>query len=113
MFCHLEHDKKTLTTCKLYLASINSNEKELMKIDAALIINEINDHLWNNRLHNNEENKIEWVNRYAKNFRKYLNTLKMLALYLHMSNMTEDNFYYYIDSFNNHKNLQHSIMYAC
>jgi hypothetical protein len=95
-FCHLPKDKKTFNILKKYIEDIQ-NHIDLLKEDNELQIQEMIEHK-----NKTGENGNTWINKYAKNMRVYLNTIKELAIIFIATEreLTWDNYIYFCDKLN-------------
>jgi len=82
VFCTLEKDEKTYRYLQMVIAYIRENRVEsLQKMDNMLQTREIRNHLYLNRLpENDREEMVNWIHRHGKGFRAYLNTIKVAAM---------------------------------
>ena len=86
IFCTLEKDNKTFNYFKEYLFYLDSNS--ILYIDNKIQHNEIINHLKNNGYSDSDTYEItKWINKNAKNFRKYLNTIKLIFIIIKCSNI--------------------------
>ncbi|MFA5617492.1 MAG: hypothetical protein WDK95_11650 [Syntrophorhabdaceae bacterium] len=78
MFCYLEHDQKTFEYLKTYF---EKKDIDLGKVDIKIQEQEIKDHLKRNGKCESDNREIcDWIDNNAKNFRQYLNTIKIIFL---------------------------------
>lgn len=78
-FCNLEKDEKTFDYVKEYILWFaQHNNKGFLNLDTNLQLHEIQHHLELNP--NDDKNKeiLSWISRYSKEFRIYLNTIKIV-----------------------------------
>ena len=82
MFCFLEKDEKTYRYLQMVIAYIREKRIEsLVKLDNILQTHEIKNHLYLNRLpENDREEMMNWIQRHGRGFRDYLNTIKVAAM---------------------------------
>lgn len=92
MFCFLEKDEKTYRYLRMVIEHIRENRVDgLVKLDNVLQTHEIRNHLYLNRLpENDREEMINWIHRHGKGFRDYLNTIKVAAMMWIWAEETKD-----------------------
>ena len=97
-FCRLEKDNKTYKILSVYLEDFQSGQS-LYSEDNKLQICEILEHNKLNRCDDPEE----WIIKYGKKYRNYLNAIKIIAVIFYSTKfeLNKDNFYQVIDSYNN------------
>lgn len=94
-FCTIENDSKSLDIVKLYqrrtMQALSENEQLsiLLLTDNEIQKQEIEVHLYLNGVHPDfsENEKLNWILKYGKSFRTYLNTLKILFLLFRVQNL--------------------------
>jgi len=81
-FCFLDNDEKTYNYVQYYYLSIKKGTP-LYTIDMEIQRKEIENYLKSRNLDSNDQNAIiEWINNNSPNFRSYLNSIKIIALYI-------------------------------
>jgi len=92
-FCHLETDKKTYEYFLKYYHAIRDNSLA-WHLDNEIQGEEIADHLKRHPDCNNKIEKLNWIDNNSLNFRSYLNSIKIIALFsnfmVKMKNVNED-----------------------
>lgn len=79
LFCSIPLDHKTFMYVLTYIAFIENN-LDVDKLDNMIQWDEIRTHIrWNNLLYNENEEIQKWVTLHSKNFRTYINTIKLIA----------------------------------
>ena len=87
-YCILEKDDKTYNYVREYVRAIQEGKPSIC-VDVCLQKKEIELHLYLNHYDGQDQRGIkEWIETYSCNFRAYLNSLKMLALYLNILNQS-------------------------
>lgn len=82
-FCYLEKDLKTYDYVKNYL-QIMKNGETTSSLDISIQRLEIERHLAANGISYSDQKAIsEWIEKNSANFRSYLNSLKMVALFIY------------------------------
>lgn len=74
----LEADRKTFDYANLYAECFDKNES-CMDLDNRIQAGEIASHLSNNGIsHLDQGAKIDWIMKHGREFRQYLNTIKLI-----------------------------------
>lgn len=82
-FCYLEKDEKTFDYVKHYL-QVMKNGESTTPLDITIQRLEIEHHLNANGISHTDRKAIsEWIENNSANFRIYLNSLKMVALFIY------------------------------
>ncbi len=82
LFCFLEKDEKTYGYVICYFNVIKEG-KSLMSLDALIQKEEIEKHLRNNDISKEDREAVaSWIKKNSSNFRSYLNSIKMVALFI-------------------------------
>lgn len=82
-FCYLEKDQKTFDYVKQYLQVMKKGESTT-PLDITIQRLEIEHHLQANNISYSDRKAIsEWIDKNSPNFRIYLNSLKMVALFIY------------------------------
>lgn len=82
-FCYLEKDEKTYDYVTEYLLVMKRGESPLT-MDICIQKREIERHLSLNNISPSDDKAIaEWIAQNSANFRSYLNSIKMVALFLY------------------------------
>jgi hypothetical protein len=77
-FCVLENDRKTFEYANRY-AECFAEGRSCMELDNAIQADEVSAHMWTNQIPPaNQEEKIRWVLEHGREFRQYLNTIKLI-----------------------------------
>jgi hypothetical protein len=109
LFCKLEKDEKTFTYLKKYIHDISI--KDSVKIDNDIQMKEIQIHCKLNGISVHDCNEItKWVTENGKQFRNYLNSIKIVYLVWHClghdwEDITWDEFCFLEDRINSVKNI--------
>lgn len=92
MFCVLEKDEKTYNYLKNFIIHMHENREDpLVQLDNLIQKGEIQRHLViNGYAENDKLESLNWVKSYACDFRSYLNTMKIAALYWSLSHRNEE-----------------------
>jgi len=101
-FCFLEKDSKTFNILKKYMEDYVTS-KNLLDEDSEIQYEEIKAH--NRNLRKQEDDKLEsleWIAKYGKSERVYLNTIKYaLSLLIESdADLNWENFCYIVDKYN-------------
>jgi hypothetical protein len=82
LFCQLDGDEKTFNLVKRYIEFLNIEKKTSpQELDKLIQIEEIRTHLYLNGRPQSDSTEIqEWIKKYGKPFRTYLNTIKLVYL---------------------------------
>lgn len=81
-FCYLENDNKTFDYVKEYLSVLRAGDSPLT-LDITIQKREIEAHLIRNAIPSSDQKAItDWIEKNSANFRSYLNSIKMVALFL-------------------------------
>ena len=89
-FCFLETDRKTYDYVRRYFVSIKQGNTTY-PLDLAIQSEEILLHLEKNGFALDDQNAIsEWIEENSANFRSYLNSLKMIAMFLHLQKCNDE-----------------------
>lgn len=75
MFCNIELDEKTFDLITKYMEKCDS-EDDVFVIDNNAQVKEIEQHVYRNWM--DKHAAVHWVQDYAKNYRIYLNSIKIL-----------------------------------
>ncbi len=80
LFCQLDGDEKTFALIKRYIQFLNVEQNTTpQELDKLIQIEEIKTHLYLNHKPLNDAAEIqEWIKKYGKPFRMYLNTIKLV-----------------------------------
>ena len=89
-FCYIENDSKTKEYVKLTIEALKSN-KSLLTTDNLIQAHEIERHCECNSDWDKNKLMCEWVINNGKGFRSYLNTIKLLSLFIMVENIDIDN----------------------
>lgn len=77
-FCVLEDDTKTFEYANRYAECFEKNES-CLDLDNSIQADEIATHMWVNRIPPGDQGaKVRWIMEHGKEFRQYLNTIKLI-----------------------------------
>lgn len=85
-FCELKKDEKTYDHIKKYIMWFSQHKGEgFLNLDANIQLGEIKNYLKINSYDDKNDEILYWVTNYSKEFRIYLNTLKIIFTIWHCS----------------------------
>lgn len=77
-FCVLENDRKTFEYANRY-AECFANQRSCMELDNAIQADELAAHMWINHIPQEDQAaKVQWIVEHGREFRQYLNTIKLI-----------------------------------
>ncbi|HOJ63547.1 MAG TPA: hypothetical protein PLE45_03900 [Spirochaetota bacterium] len=93
MFCLLEKNDTTFNYVKECLAFLEKRDKAVLSFDNGIQYRELFAHFQRKGINEPELQQLEaidWINKYACDFRSYLNTIKIAASFLHYKEIKSD-----------------------
>jgi hypothetical protein len=84
-FCIFDKDEKTFNHVKLYYKAIE-DKVDLFKVDCQLQQQELEIHLNRCKKEHDKSEQLAWLNKNAEPLRAYINSLKMIALFMYIEN---------------------------